>query len=172
MPTVNQEILLLKQFCGHDQPRNFNTRKLNLHGDDQWISLRVQIHTPRDKCSIDDYSQQSLALLIPVNRLNARNSRPYCNRQPLKKILRIKWNRKNLTTRKFFTRILFNMKSSRSTVYKFGIRYFHNTWCPPRDLIHIHTQNFVVLRTWQRVLLLWVLLSPSFRGSKMGCHKM
>ena len=23
-----------------------------------------------------------------------------------------------------------------------GICYFHNAWCPPRDLIHIHTQAF------------------------------
>ena len=50
-------------------------------------SLRVQIHTPWDKCPIDDYSQRSLALLIPSSRLNGRNSsgtRPCCNRQPLK----------------------------------------------------------------------------------------
>ena len=43
------------------------------------------------KCPIDDYSQRSLALLVPDSRLNARNSpgaRPYCNHQPLKKIRR------------------------------------------------------------------------------------
>ena len=37
---------------------------------------------------IDDYSQRLLALPIPGSRLNARNSpgtRPYCDRQPLKK---------------------------------------------------------------------------------------
>ena len=36
----------------------------------------------RDKCPIDDYSQRSLALLIPSSRLNSKNSpgaRPYCN---------------------------------------------------------------------------------------------
>ena len=49
----------------------------------------AQVHTPRVKCPIDEYSEQSLALLIPGSRLNARNSpsaHPYCNRQPLKKI--------------------------------------------------------------------------------------
>ena len=38
------------------------------------------------------------------------------------------------------------------TVYCLGICYFHNTWCPPCDLTHIHAQN-LVLRTWRRVLL-------------------
>ena len=45
----------------------------------------MQVHTPRGKCSIDDYVQPSLALLIPCSRLNARNApgaRLYCNRQP------------------------------------------------------------------------------------------
>ena len=86
----------------------------------------MQVHTPRpidnhnQRCPIDDYSELYLALLIPGSRLNARNSpdaRPYCNHQPLKKILRIERNRKNLTTRKFFTQIIFNVKISRSTVY-------------------------------------------------------
>ena len=48
----------------------------------------VQVHTPRGKCAIGDYSEQSLVLLIPGSRLKATNSpsaRPYCNRQPLEK---------------------------------------------------------------------------------------
>ena len=78
----------------------------------------MQVHTPRGKCLIDDYNEQSLALLIPGSRLNTRNSpsaRPHCDRQPLKKS-RIERNRENLTTQKFFTQIIFNMKISQSTV--------------------------------------------------------
>ena len=72
-------------------------QKIKLHGDDQWISCRTQVHTPRGKCPIDDYSQWSLALLIPGSRLNARNSpdaRPYCNRLPLKKFCELFLTRK------------------------------------------------------------------------------
>ena len=50
--------------------------------------INESFHTSRDKCLIDNYSQQSLALLIPGSRLNARSStgaRPYCNHQLLKK---------------------------------------------------------------------------------------
>ena len=50
--------------------------------------LAHRLIPPRGKCPIDNYSQQSLALLIPSSRLNARNSpgaRSYCNHQPLKK---------------------------------------------------------------------------------------
>ena len=77
-------------FADHKQFWQCNLRKINLHGngDDQWISLHMQVHTPWDKCPIDDYSQWSLALLIPGSRVNTRNSPgtcPYCNRQPLKK---------------------------------------------------------------------------------------
>jgi len=71
--------------CCRDQPRKFNTRKIKLRGDNQRISLRAQVHTPRGKCPIDHYSQRALALRIPGSRLNARNSsgaRPYCSRLP------------------------------------------------------------------------------------------
>ena len=81
----------------------------------------VQVHTPQDKCPINDYSQQSLALLIPGSRLNTWNSpstHPYCNRQLLKDFLRIERNRKNLTNTKIFTQIIFyNVKISQSTVH-------------------------------------------------------
>ena len=86
----------------------------------------MQVHTPQDKCSIDNYSRRSLALLIPSSRLNARNSpgsRPYCNYQLLKKFLQIVRNHENLTTQKFFMQIIFNMKISRSTVHSVWIQY-------------------------------------------------
>jgi len=88
-------------------------RKIKLCGDDQWISLRTQVHTSWGKCPIDHYSQGSLILLIPDSRLNARNSpgaRPYCSRLPLKKKSQIERNRENLITRKIFTRIILNQK--------------------------------------------------------------
>ena len=87
------------------------------------ISLRVQVHTPQDKCLIGDYSQRSLALLIPGSRLNSKNSPgacPYCNHQSLKNSW-IERNRENLTTQKFFMRIIFNVKISRSTVIRVDI---------------------------------------------------
>ena len=42
-----------------------------------------EVHTPRSKCPIDDYSQRYLALLLPGSRPNSMNSPgacPYCNR--------------------------------------------------------------------------------------------
>ena len=84
--------------------------------------------------------QQSLALLIPGSRLNARNSpsaSPYCNHQPLQKISWIERDRENLTTPKFFTRIIFNVKISRSTV--FAVHYT-NTIVHP-DFNHTITQS-------------------------------
>ena len=72
--TIDGENFAVKLILRLRPTVNFNTRKLNLRGDDQWISLHAQVHTPRDKCLIDDYSQRSLALLIPGSRLNARNS--------------------------------------------------------------------------------------------------
>ena len=48
-----------------------HVQNFNVNGDDQRISLHMQIHTP--KCLIDHYSQRSLALLIPCSRLNGRN---------------------------------------------------------------------------------------------------
>ena len=54
-----------------------------------------------------------------VSRVDARNSpgtHPYCNRQPLQKISQIERNRENLTTRKFFPQIIFNVTISRSMV--------------------------------------------------------
>ena len=74
----------------------------------------AQVHTPRGKCPTNDYSEQSLALLIPGSRLKATNSpsaRPYCNGQPLKKFRRSnetakiyqreKFSRELFLTRKF-----------------------------------------------------------------------
>ena len=63
-----------------------------------------------------------LALLIPGSRLNTRNVRPQCNCPLLKNVA--DWaNCKNLTPRKIFTRIIINMKISRSMVvpYTTGI---------------------------------------------------
>ena len=74
---------------------------------------------PRGKSLIDNYSQRSLALLIPGSRLNARNSpgaHPYCNHQSLKKFCGANETAKNLTPQKVFTQIIFSMKISRSTV--------------------------------------------------------
>ena len=43
-------------------------KKKNLHsdGDDQWISLHVQVHTPRDKCLIDDTASDPWLSWYPV----------------------------------------------------------------------------------------------------------
>ena len=71
-----------------DNSRSRPTAKLKLCDNDLWISLRASPHSRRYcNCPIDNYSERSLALLIPGSRLNARNSpsaSPYCNRQPLK----------------------------------------------------------------------------------------
>ena len=88
-----------------------------LHSNDQWISLHVQVHTPWGKCPIDDYNHLSLALLILVSRLNARNSpggRPYCNRLPLKNFadrmkLRKFYNTKNFHANYFDTKTFRSM---------------------------------------------------------------
>ena len=37
-----------------------------------------EVHTPRGKCLIDNYSQRYLALLLPGSRPNARNSPGAC----------------------------------------------------------------------------------------------
>ena len=100
----------------------------------------------------DDYSDQSLVLLIPGSSLKATNplsARPYCNRQPLKKISRIERNRENLSTRKFFTRIIFNAKISRSTV-NYHVSYFYNSL----NLLS------VLIRDWIGTNLPWVGFSP------------
>ena len=76
----------------------------------------VLVHTPWGKCPIENYSQRSLALLIPGSRLNARNSpgaHPYCNRQSLKKCA--DWTKlRKFSNMKIF--LNFNVKISRSTV--------------------------------------------------------
>ena len=57
----------------------------------------------------------NLSWYIPGSWLNTRNTRPYCNRQLLK-ISRTKQSHENLPPRKFFTQIIFNMKTSQFTV--------------------------------------------------------
>jgi len=69
------------------------------------ISMNKRIHTLRGKCLIDNYSLRYLAFPIVNSRLNLQNASgvcPYCDCQLLK-ILRIEWNRKDLTLQKSFT---------------------------------------------------------------------
>ena len=96
----------------------FNIRKRTCTSDDQWISM-PQVHTPRCEYLIDDYSQRYLALSIPDSKLNTRNApgtRPYCNFEPLKKFTD-QMKLQNLTSHKFFTWIIFNVKIPHSTIY-------------------------------------------------------
>ena len=63
-----------------------------------------EVHTHQRKCLIDDYSQLSCYIVVDQTLLT------------VKKISQIERNRKNLSTRIFFTWIIFNVKISLSMV--------------------------------------------------------
>jgi len=76
----------------------------------------------RSKCPIDDYSQWSLALLLHGSRLNARNfpgTRPYCNRQLIKKITPEQTKPRKINTENFSRKLFLTWKFP-------DLRYMHN----------------------------------------------
>ena len=91
--------------------------------------------TPQVKCPIDDYSERSLALLIPGSRLDARNSPSARNRQQyVKKISRIGRNREKCNNTVIFHANYFNVKifvSNKALLQPVLFSYF---WTQQTDL--------------------------------------